>query len=88
MNRTEPPWGPGDTPEEARARREAYRRLADAARRVGVDLEKLHLLLSTVAANEVATRRFLSEEVYHVPDDLLDELIRVRTHDLHERGDN
>jgi hypothetical protein len=72
------PWHPGETPEEIAARREAYRRLAEAARRVGVPLERLASMLREVARNEEETRRFLAEEVYGVPDDLLDDLIRVR----------
>ena len=73
------PWHPGDTPEEIAARREAYQRLAEAARRVGVPLEQVSSLLRQVAHNETETRRFLAEEVYGVPDDLLDDLIRVRS---------
>jgi hypothetical protein len=76
------PWHPGDTPEEQAARQEAYRRLAEAARRVGMPLERLGSLLSQVASNEADTRRFLSEEVYNVPDELLDDLVRVRLTDL------
>ena len=76
------PWHPGDTPEERAARREAYRRLADAARRVGVPLDRLGRMLREVAHNETETRRFLAEEVYGVPDDLLDDLVRVRLTDL------
>lgn len=72
------PWQPGETPEEIAARREAYRRLAEAARRVGVPMERLASMLRAVARNEEETRRFLAEEVYGVPDDLLDDLIRVR----------
>lgn len=79
---TETPWSPGESPEERRARAEAYERLAAAARRVGFSLETLHTMLSRVAANEAETRRFLAEEVYHVPDDLLDELMRIRLGDL------
>lgn len=75
------PWHPGDTPEEQAARREALQRLVDAARRVGVPLEQLAALLGQVARNEVETRRFLADEVYGVPDDLLDDLIRVRLAD-------
>jgi hypothetical protein len=41
-------------------------------------LEKLASMLREVARNEEETRRFLAEEVYGVPDDLLDDLIRVR----------
>ena len=79
------PWQPGETPEEEAARREAYRRLAEAARRVGVPLERLGRMLREVAHNETETRRFLAEEVYGVPDDLLDDLIRVRTEDPENR---
>lgn len=76
------PWHPGDTPEEAEARRAAYRRLAEAARRVGLPLEQLARMVRQVAHNETETRRFLREEVYGVPDDLLDDLVRVRLSDL------
>jgi hypothetical protein len=80
------PWQPGETPEERRAREDAYHRLAAAARRAGLSLDTLHDLLRQVAVNEAETRRFLSEHVYGVPDELLDDLIRVRTEDL-GRGD-
>jgi hypothetical protein len=80
------PWQPGETPEEQAARREAYARLSAAARRVGVPLERLGNLLRQVAHNEAETRRFLSDEVYGVPDDVLDDLLRVRLEDL-ARGD-
>ncbi|HEX2189214.1 MAG TPA: hypothetical protein VHG51_09975 [Longimicrobiaceae bacterium] len=76
------PWEPGDTPEEQAARREAYQRLVDAARRVGLPLERLGSALREVARNEAETRRFLAEEVYGVPDTLLDDLVRVRLADL------
>ena len=75
------PWHPGETPEEQAARRDAYRRLADAARRVGLPLERLSRMLREVAHNETETRRFLASEVYDVPDDLLDDLLRVRMKD-------
>lgn len=76
------PWQPGETPDEQAARKEAYRRLAEAARRVGLPLERLGTLLQQVATNEEETRRFLSEGVYGVPDQLLDDLLRVRMKDL------
>lgn len=63
-------------------REEAYQRLVAAARRAGLPLERLHDLLSQVAHNEAETRRFLSTEVYGVPDELLDDLVRVRLRDL------
>jgi len=71
-------WAPGDTPEEREERIRAYERLASAARRTGVPIRTLHELLRKVADNEVATRTFLSQEVYGVPDDALDDLIRRR----------
>jgi hypothetical protein len=77
------PWQPGETPDEQAARREAYRRLAAAARRVGLPIDHLSSLLQQVATNEEQTRRFLSDEVYGVPDELLDDLLRVRMKDLH-----
>ncbi len=78
------PWHPGETPEEQAARREAYQRLADAARRIGLPLDQLASVLRQVATNEAETRRFLAEEVYGAPDELLDDLIRVRLKDLRE----
>lgn len=76
------PWHPGETAEEQEARREAYRRLLDAARRVGLSVQNLGAMLGQVAHNESETRRFLSDEVYGVPDDLLDDLLRVHLNDL------
>ena len=76
------PWDPGETPDEQDARRQAYERLSAAARRVGLSLERLGDLLRQVTTNEAETRRFLTEEVYGVPDDLLDDLVRVRLAEL------
>jgi hypothetical protein len=75
-------WYLGETPDEQSARREAYQRLADAARRIGLPLERLAALLRQVGHNESETRRFLADEVYGVPDALLDDLLRVRLADL------
>lgn len=75
-------WKAGETPEEREARAEAYRRLAEAARRVGMSLDRLGGMLRQVATNEAETRRFLAERVYGVPDDLLDDLLRVRLAEL------
>jgi 8-oxo-dGTP pyrophosphatase MutT (NUDIX family) len=76
------PWQPGETPAEQAARREAYERLAAAARRAGLSLERLAHLLQQITHNESETRRFLADEVYGVPDEHLDELVRVRLADL------
>lgn len=84
---TNEPWHPGETPEEQEARREAYRRLIEAARRMGVPVERLAQNLRAVARNEAETRRFLADEVYGVPDDLLDDLVRVRLVDLGGSGE-
>lgn len=78
------PWEGAESPAEKAARQEAYERLVAAARRLGVPLGRLGRLLREVARNETETRRFLSEEVYGVPDDLLDDLLRVRLGDLRE----
>lgn len=82
---TREPWHPGETPDEQAARREAYERLVAAARRVGLPLERLGSLLRQVARNEAETRRFLADEVYGVPDALLDDLVRLRLADLADR---
>jgi 8-oxo-dGTP pyrophosphatase MutT (NUDIX family) len=79
---TREPWDPGETPDEQAARREAYERLSAAARRVGLSLERLSDVLRQVTRNETETRRFLADEVYGVPDALLDDLLRVRLADL------
>lgn len=76
------PWDPGETPDEQAARRQAYERLSAAARRVGLSMERLSDVLRQVAHNEEETRRFLADEVYGVPDTLLDDLLRVRLADL------
>ena len=81
------PWHPGETPDEQDARRQAYERLSAAARRVGLSLERLSDLLRQVATNETETRRFLSREVYGVPDELLDDLVRVRLAELPREKD-
>lgn len=78
------PWHPGETPDERAARAEALRRLGDAARRVGLSLDRLGAMLREVAHNEAETRRFLAERVYGVPDGLLDDLLRVRMAELDE----
>lgn len=80
------PWDEGETPDEQAARREAYRRLADAARRVGLSLESLGGMLRQVTHNEVETRRFLAEKVYGVPDEYLDDFLRTRMGDDKEGG--
>lgn len=72
------PWDEAETPEEQAARRDAYRRLSEAARRVGFSLESLSHMLRQVTHNEVETRRFLSEQVYGVPDAQLDSYLRAR----------
>ena len=70
------------TPEAASERQAALERLAAAARRLGLPRERLAALLRQVESNEEATRKFLSEEVYNVPDDLLDDLLRVHLRDI------
>ena len=81
-----PPWGPGETPEEREERKAAYERLASAARRAGMPLDRLRSALENIARNEAETRRFLSQEVYGVPDELLDDLVRVKLAELNKDG--
>jgi hypothetical protein len=81
------PWDPGETPDEQDARRQAYERLSSAARRVGLSLERLSDVLRQVTTNETETRRFLADEVYGVPDEHLDDFLRVRMADAaREKG--
>jgi hypothetical protein len=75
------PWFEGETPEERQARRQAYERIAGSAARLGVPLERLAALLRQLQTNEAETRRFLAE-IYRVPDDSLDDYLRVRMRDL------
>jgi hypothetical protein len=77
------PWFESESNEERQARREAYERLAGSAARLGLPLERLSVLLRRLHANEVETRRFLSD-LYHVPDDALDDFLRLRLKDLGE----
>ncbi|HET7274573.1 MAG TPA: hypothetical protein VFI91_05310 [Longimicrobiaceae bacterium] len=76
------PWPPGETPEEQAERVAAYERLTRAARRADLPLEKLAGMLRQITANEAEARRFLTEEVYGVSDELLDDLVRVRLEQL------
>ena len=78
------PWHPGETADEQAARREAYQRLVDAARRIGLPLARLSEGLKQVAHNDAETRQFLAREVYGVPDDLLDDMVRIRFAELDE----
>lgn len=78
------PWRAQPDSEDDGARQAALERLAAAARRLGLPRERLAALLRQVESNEEATRKFLSEEVYHVPDALLDDLLRVHLADLEE----
>ena len=77
------PWFEGETNEERQARREAYERIAGAAGRLGMPLEQLGGLLRQLYRNEADTRSFLAE-IYHVPDDALDDYVRLRLKDLKE----
>ena len=76
------PWRPESSAADAEARRAALQRLADAARRVGLPRDQLASLLKQVETNEEATRKFLSRDVYGIPDELLDDLLRVHLADL------
>ena len=75
------PWFEGETNDEREARRAAYERLAGAAGRLGMPLERLAGLLRQLQHNEEETRRFLAE-LYHVPDNALDDFLRLRLDDL------
>ena len=75
-------WKEPRSAEEEAERQAALQRLAAAARRLGLPRERLAELLRQVETNEEATRRFLSAEVYGVPDELLDDLLRVHLQDL------
>lgn len=72
----------GETEEEQAARREAYERLVAAFKRAGLPSERLAQMLRQVADNESETRRFLAEQVYGVPDAILDHMVRIRMADL------
>lgn len=77
---TEEHWR-GD-PDDPERRQEALERLAAAARRLGVSADRLAALLRGLESNETSTRTFLAEEVYGVPDELLDDVVRVRLAEL------
>jgi hypothetical protein len=80
------PWMGGETEEEQAARREAYERLVAAFKRAGLPSERLAQMLRQVAANESETRRFLAEQVYGVPDAILDDMVRIRMAELDGGG--
>jgi hypothetical protein len=75
------PWFESESNEERQARRDAYERLAGSAARLGLPLERLAAMLRQLQQNEAETRRFLAE-IYHVPDDSLDDYLRLRLKDL------
>lgn len=77
-------WRPDRSREEDAARRETLQRLAAAARRLGMPREQLVQLIRKLQDSEADTRRLLANEVYGVPDELLDDLLRVRLEDLEE----
>lgn len=81
---TDDRWRGEADPSEQERRQASLERLAAAARRLGVSAERMAGLLRELEKNEVATRRFLADEVYGVPDDLLDDLVRLRLVDLEE----
>jgi hypothetical protein len=75
------PWFENESNEEREARREAYERLAGAAARLAMPLERLDAALRQLHRNEAETRRFLAD-LYRVPDDSLDDFLRLRLNDL------
>jgi len=80
------PWFENESNEERQARREAYERIAGAAARLALPLERLDAALHQLYRNEAETRRFLAD-LYRVPDDSLDDFLRLRLKDLEEDGD-
>lgn len=83
---SEEQWRGEPDPTEQARRREALERLAAAARRLGVSADRLAALLRGLESNETATRKFLAEEVYGVPDELLDDVVRIRLGELGDGG--
>lgn len=79
------PWFENESNEERQARREAYERIAGAADRMRLPLERLDAALRQLWRNEAETRRFLAD-LYRVPDDSLDDFLRLRLKDLRDEG--
>jgi hypothetical protein len=81
------PWFESESNEERQARREAYERIVNAAARLRLPLERFDAMLHHLQQNEVETRQFLAD-LYRVPDDALDDFLRLRLKDLEqeERG--
>jgi len=77
------PWFEDESDEERQARRDAYERIASAAARLRLPLERLDAMLHHLRQNEDETRRFLAD-LYHVPDDSLDDFLRLRLKDLED----
>lgn len=64
----------------------AYRRIVEGLRGLASEnqaaLERFRDDLRLVLRNEEATRRLLADDVYRVPDEWLDDLLRVRLEEL------
>jgi hypothetical protein len=66
-------------PEE---RAEEMSRLASVARQAGLPIERMAALLRALEQAETDTRRVLARDVYGVPDELLDDVLRLRLREL------
>jgi len=57
-------------------------RLAAVARQAGMPIERLAAALRALAEAESETRRMLARDVYGIPEELLDDVLRLRLSDL------
>jgi hypothetical protein len=63
-------------------REQEYARLAAVARQAGLPIERLAAALRALARAEGETRRMLARDVYGIPEELLDDVLRIRLSDL------
>jgi hypothetical protein len=63
-------------------REREFVRLAAVAREAGMPIERLAAALRALAEAESETRRMLARDVYGIPEELLDDVLRIRLSDL------
>lgn len=68
--------------DDPREREQAFARLSEMARQAGLPIERLAAALRALERAESDTRRMLAREVYGIPEELLDDVLRVRLSEL------
>jgi hypothetical protein len=68
--------------EDPREREEEFARLASLARQAGLPIERMAAALRALERAESETRRVLARDVYGIPEELLDDVLRLRLREL------